>query len=262
MRTKLLTTGFLLLALSACKDKKDESTPPAATASTPEAKSNSVPPPDPREQAAQTPSGSAPATPHGASPAPRSKPPAERPGPWQHKALAGQDLYATLQTNLGDIVVKLYSKDAPVTVANFVGLSNGEQTWQDPNTNQVKQGTPLYQNVVFHRVIPGFMIQGGDPLGLGSGSPGYTFEDETQNGRTFHQTGLLAMANRGPATNGSQFFIPVSMPEYLNGRHTIFGEVVKGYDVVEKIAQAPRNERDRPQQDVVMKQVVLSDTQP
>ena len=261
MRTKLLTTTLLLLALSACKDKQEETSPPASAArpATPEPpKSTYVPPPGQREQATQT----SDPTVHGASGAPRSRPPAEKPGPWQQKALAGQELFATLQTNQGDIVVKLYSKDAPLTVANFVGLATGEQTWQDPRTNQIKQNDPLYKNVIFHRVIPGFMIQGGDPLGIGSGSPGYTFEDETQNGRTFNKTGLLAMANRGPATNGSQFFITVSTPEYLNGRHTIFGEVVKGYDVVEKIAQTPRDARDRPQQDVVIKQVVINDKQP
>ncbi|QRO02912.1 peptidylprolyl isomerase [Archangium violaceum] len=176
--------------------------------------------------------------------------------------MAGQALFATLETSEGDIVVKLLSKDAPLTVANFVGLATGEQTWRDPKSGEVKQNTPLYQNVIFHRVIPGFMIQGGDPLGLGSGTPGYNFEDEFQSGRSFDKTGLLAMANRGPETNGSQFFITVSTPQHLNNRHTIFGEVVKGYDVVEKIATVPTAQANRPVKDVVLKKVSLSDEQP
>ncbi|PTL82330.1 peptidylprolyl isomerase [Vitiosangium sp. GDMCC 1.1324] len=201
---------------------------------------------------------------HGSSPVPRSQPPAEKPGPWQQKALDGKDLYATLETNQGNIVVKLFAKDAPLTVANFVGLATGEQTWRDPRTGEVKENTPLYQNVIFHRVIPGFMIQGGDPLGMGTGTPGYSFEDETQNGRTFDKPGLLAMANRGrgTSTNGSQFFITVSTPQHLNGGHTIFGEVLKGYDVVERISKVPTGERDKPQKDVVIKKVTVSDTQP
>jgi peptidyl-prolyl cis-trans isomerase A (cyclophilin A) len=192
----------------------------------------------------------------------RTRPPAEDPGPWQKKALKGQDLYATLETSEGTLVVKLFSKDAPVTVANFVGLSTGEQDWTDPRTQEVKKDTPLYQGVLFHRVIPDFMIQGGDPLGVGSGSPGYTFEDEFKSGRTFDKKGLLAMANRGPETNGSQFFITTSTPQHLNNRHTIFGEVVKGYDVVERISMVPKGERDRPLKDVVLKKVTISDTQP
>ncbi|MGZ6078892.1 MAG: peptidylprolyl isomerase [Myxococcaceae bacterium] len=250
MRNRLLTTG-LLLTLAACSKSKEKqaeapSTKPQATQPAP-----SGPQASPEQPKV-----------HGASAAPRSRPPAENPGPWQQKALEGKDLYATLETNQGNVVVKLFSKDAPLTVANFVGLATGEQTWTDPRTNEVKKGSPLYQNILFHRVIPGFMIQGGDPLGVGAGSPGYTFEDEFQSGRKFDKVGLLAMANRGPETNGSQFFITVSTPEYLNGRHTIFGEVVKGYDVVERISLVPRGGRDKPQQDVVLKKVVLSDEQP
>jgi peptidyl-prolyl cis-trans isomerase A (cyclophilin A) len=258
MRTRILKTGLLLLALTACskdKDKQAEGTPPP-TGTTPQAAQ--TPPANTGTQTAPAPAPKAPAS----SPAPRTRPPAENPGPWQQKALNGQNLYATLETNQGNIVVKLFSKDAPLTVANFVGLATGEQTWTDPKTGEVKKNTPLYKDVIFHRVIPGFMIQGGDPLGMGSGSPGYNFEDEFQSGRGFDKTGLLAMANRGPETNGSQFFITTSTPQHLNNRHTIFGEVLKGYDVVERISQVPTGERNKPVKDVVVKKVTITDEQP
>lgn len=180
-------------------------------------------------------------------------------GTWTDKVSSGAELYATMKTNLGSITLKLYSKDAPKTVSNFVGLSTGEKEWKHPATGEAKKGVPLYNGTVFHRVIDGFMIQGGDPLGTGTGNPGYQFEDEVQSGRTFDRTGLLAMANAGPATNGSQFFITTSKPTYLNGKHTIFGEVVKGYEVVEAISKVPRGPRDRPVQDVVVETITISD---
>ena len=182
-------------------------------------------------------------------------------GKWTKKVEAGQDLYATLKTSQGDIVVRLFSKDAPKTVANFVGLATGEKEWRDPQTGK-PQKKPLYTGTVFHRVIPQFMIQGGDPTGTGMGDPGYRFEDEFKSGRGFDKVGLLAMANAGPNTNGSQFFITTTTPDYLNNKHTIFGEVVKGYDVVEKIGNLPRDNRDRPLTAVVLNQVVLSDKAP
>jgi peptidyl-prolyl cis-trans isomerase A (cyclophilin A) len=182
-------------------------------------------------------------------------------GKWTKKVEAGKDLYATLKTSQGDIVVRLFPKDAPKTVANFVGLATGEKEWRDPSSGQMSK-KPLYDGTVFHRVIPGFMIQGGDPTGTGMGDPGYRFEDEFQSGRTFDKVGLLAMANAGPNTNGSQFFITTSMPTYLNNRHTIFGEVVQGYDVVEKIGNVPRDGRDKPVTPVVINKVVLSDKAP
>ncbi|QSQ26205.1 peptidylprolyl isomerase [Pyxidicoccus parkwayensis] len=187
--------------------------------------------------------------------------PAAASGKWTKKVETGKDLYATLKTSQGDIVVRLFSKDAPKTVANFVGLATGEKEWRDPKTGD-KSTKPLYDGVIFHRVIPGFMIQGGDPTGTGMGDPGYRFEDEFQSGRGFDKVGLLAMANAGPNSNGSQFFITTSMPTYLNNRHTIFGEVVQGYDVVEKIANVPRDARDKPLTPVVINKVVLSDKAP
>ena len=146
------------------------------------------------------------------------------------------DLYAVFKTSRGNIVVKLFEKDAPKTVANFVGLATGKQEWVDPRSGQ-KSKAKLYDGTSFHRVIPQFMIQGGDPLGTGTGGPGYRFEDEFQSGRKFDRPGLLAMANAGPNTNGSQFFITEVATPHLNGRHTIFGEVVKGQDLVPQIAR-------------------------
>jgi peptidyl-prolyl cis-trans isomerase A (cyclophilin A) len=182
-------------------------------------------------------------------------------GSWTDKAKAGQPLYATIKTTQGDVTVRLYSKEAPKTVANFVGLAAGEKEWTNPATGQPMKGQKLYDGTVFHRVIEGFMIQGGDPLGSGMGDPGYRFEDE-QNGKTFDRVGLLAMANAGPNTNGSQFFITTSKPDYLNGKHTIFGEVVKGYEVVEAISKVPKDGRDRPVQAVKVSAVSLSDAAP
>ncbi len=185
---------------------------------------------------------------------------AESKGSWMSKAQAGKDLWATLKTSKGVIVVKLFSKDAPKTVTNFVGLASGEKEWTDPRDNQKKK-TPLYDGTEFHRVIPNFMIQGGDPTGTGGGQPGFTVEDEFQSGRKFDKTGLLAMANRGPNTNGSQFFITVSTPHHLDGKHTIFGEVVSGYPVVEAISQV-KTMGSRPADPVALESVTLSDKAP
>ncbi len=182
-------------------------------------------------------------------------------GAWSDKAAAGKDLWAVMRTSEGDITIKLWSTVAPKTVKNFVGLSTGEREWKNPASG-LQMKTPLYNGTVFHRVIPRFMIQGGDPLGSGMGDPGYRFEDETGTGKTFDRVGLLAMANSGPNTNGSQFFITTSTPTYLNGKHTIFGEVVKGYEVAEKISNVPRGPGDRPNTPVVIKQIDLFDAQP
>ena len=237
MRIRLLTFGLLCVALGACtkgsEEKKTEAAPAAAARVEP-----------PKE-----------------TPRPALGPAQPEPGPWQKKALEGQELWASMRTNEGTIVIRLFSKDAPLTVANFVGLATGEQAWEDPKTGE-RTKRPLYEGSIFHRVIDGFMIQGGDPLSTGRGDPGYRFKDEFQSGRGFDKPGLLAMANAGPGTNGSQFFITVSTPTHLNNRHTIFGEVVKGYDVVQKIATAPINHQDRPFQNKVIEKVTISDKQP
>jgi peptidyl-prolyl cis-trans isomerase A (cyclophilin A) len=182
-------------------------------------------------------------------------------GKFMKMAEEGKDLYATLTTTQGEIVIRLFSKDAPKTVANFVGLAAGEKEFVDPKTGQPAK-RPFYDGLIFHRVIPNFMIQGGDPEGSGRGGPGYKFADEFQSGRAFDKTGLLAMANAGPNTNGSQFFITTSTPTYLNGRHTIFGEVISGYENVVKIGEVQKGPMDRPVVDQKMIKVVISEKAP
>jgi peptidyl-prolyl cis-trans isomerase A (cyclophilin A) len=176
-------------------------------------------------------------------------------------ARSGQDLYATFDTSEGAIVFKLFPGDAPKTVENFVGLATGEKEWTHPRTRAKVTGTALYDGTIFHRCIADFMVQGGDPLGEGFGGPGYQFEDEFQSGRHFDKKGLLAMANSGPNTNGSQFFITVVPTPHLNNRHTIFGEVVKGQEIVERIAnELPKGARDKPKKDVVIRTIRISQT--
>ncbi len=165
---------------------------------------------------------------------------------------------AVLHTSVGDIRVSLLDNHAPKTVANFVGLSDGSKPWVDPRTGQPGEGA-LYSNVIFHRVIRGFMIQGGDPTGSGRGGPGYRFGDEFHPELSFDRPYLLAMANAGPGTNGSQFFITVDRTTHLNRRHTIFGEVADqpSRDVVDAIASTPVGPGDRPKQDVVLTSVTI-----
>ena len=160
---------------------------------------------------------------------------------------------ATIKTNLGDINVNLFPDHAPKTVRNFTGLAEGTQEWTDPKVN-AKSTAPLYDGTIFHRVIPGFMIQGGDPLGTGTGGPGYRFEDEFHPELTFDRPYLLAMANAGPNTNGSQFFITVAPTDWLNFKHSIFGEVADqaSRDVVDAIAAVPTGAQDRPVEPVTI----------
>ena len=165
--------------------------------------------------------------------------------------------YALINTSEGAIVCRLFEKDAPKTVSNFVELAEGARDWTHPSTGK-KSKERLYDGTVFHRVIPSFMIQGGDPMGNGMGGPGYKFEDETKgSSHRFDKPGKLAMANAGPNTNGSQVFITVAPTEWLTGKHTIFGEVVEGYDVVEKISNVPRGGNDRPKKDVTVQSVKI-----
>jgi peptidyl-prolyl cis-trans isomerase A (cyclophilin A) len=162
--------------------------------------------------------------------------------------------YATFVTSLGDIRVKLLPETAPETVDNFVGLATGAKEWTDPETG-AKRNDSLYAGTVFHRVIDGFMIQGGDPTGTGRGGPGYKFGDEVDGGPSFDNAGYLAMANAGPGTNGSQFFITLGPTPHLNRKHTIFGEVVDGQNVVEAIGKAETGPGDKPRPDVVLQEV-------
>jgi peptidyl-prolyl cis-trans isomerase A (cyclophilin A) len=166
-------------------------------------------------------------------------------------------LTATLRTNQGDIVLGLYPDHAPKTVRNFVDLAEGARDWTDPRTRLGTRGR-LYDGTIFHRVIPGFMIQGGDPLGTGTGGPGYKFGDEIHPDLSFNRPYLLAMANAGPGTNGSQFFITTAPTPWLTGKHTIFGEVLEGSDVVENISQVKTDSRDRPVTDVVIESVEIT----
>jgi peptidyl-prolyl cis-trans isomerase A (cyclophilin A) len=166
------------------------------------------------------------------------------------------DTYAILSTSKGDITVKLFPDHAPKTVENFVGLADGSRDWTDPRTGKPGQGS-LYEGTIFHRVIQGFMLQGGDPTGTGRGGPGYQFKDEFHPELRFDRPYLLAMANAGPGTNGSQFFITVGPTPHLNMRHTIFGEVAdqSSRKVVDAIASTPTGRMDRPVDDVVINSI-------
>lgn len=165
--------------------------------------------------------------------------------------------YANFDTSEGPIVVRLFEQDAPITVKNFIELAEGTREWTDPRDRQKKKA-PLYNGTIFHRVIPDFMVQGGDPAGSGMGGPGYQFGDETKGSpHKFDKPGKLAMANAGPGTNGSQFFITVAATPWLTGNHTIFGEVVEGQDIVDKITKVPRGRNDKPNKDVVLNAVTI-----
>jgi peptidyl-prolyl cis-trans isomerase A (cyclophilin A) len=164
---------------------------------------------------------------------------------------------AIFKTSLGTFTVKLKPDTAPNTVANFVGLATGTKEWTDPKTNEKKTNQPLYDNTIFHRVIPDFMIQAGDPLGKGIGGPGYRFADEVSRADSFGKPGILAMANSGPNTNGSQFFVTVAATPWLNGKHTIFGEVTEGMDVVMKISIAARDSSDRPKTEIKIEKIEI-----
>ena len=166
---------------------------------------------------------------------------------------------ATLHTTLGDIVIELFPNHAPKTVENFVGLATGSKEWSDPRTGK-KSNEKLYDGTIFHRVISGFMIQGGDPLGKGIGGPGYQFADEFHGELQFDRPYILAMANSGPGTNGSQFFITVAATAWLNRKHTIFGEVkdAASQAVVDKIGATPTGAQDKPVTPVVINSVTIA----
>jgi len=166
---------------------------------------------------------------------------------------------ATFVTSMGSFTATLMPEHAPKTVANFVELATGAREWTDPRDGQRKT-EPLYDGTVLHRVIDGFMIQGGDPTGTGTGGPGYRFEDECPpGGPSFDRPGLLAMANAGPNTNGCQFFVTVAPAAWLTGKHTIFGEVTEGYDVVDAIAKVRTGAQDRPADDVVIERIEIAE---
>ena len=166
---------------------------------------------------------------------------------------------ATMHTNHGAIKINLFGLAAPKTVANFVGLATGELDWTDPRTGAKKTGTPMYQGIIFHRIIKDFMLQGGDPTGTGTGGPGYQFGDEIDQELNFNEPYKLAMANAGPGTNGSQFFITTAPTTWLFGKHTVFGEVVDEVSrkVVDKINLVDTDGRDKPLDDVILESVTI-----
>jgi peptidyl-prolyl cis-trans isomerase A (cyclophilin A) len=166
----------------------------------------------------------------------------------------GPGVYAHITTNHGPMIARLYDKDAPKTVENFVMLAEGKKQWVNPRTN-TKVRRPYYNNLTFHRIIPGFMIQGGDPEGTGVGGPGFTFEDEFSPKLRHNKPGILSMANRGPNTNGGQFFITLAPTPHLNDRHSVFGELVEGMSTLTAIAKVPTGAQDMPVKPVVIKSV-------
>ena len=166
------------------------------------------------------------------------------------------EIYAVFQTTEGSFKARLFADLVPKTVENFVGLAEGTKEWTDPRTNQ-RVTQPYYDGVIFHRVIDGFMIQGGDPLGQGIGGPGYNFADEFHPKARHNKAGIMSMANRGPNTNGGQFFITLAPTPHLDDRHTVFGEVVDGMDVISKIGRTQTGDRDRPVKDIVIQHVIV-----
>ncbi len=172
--------------------------------------------------------------------------------------VAGQgQLYARFVTSLGNIVVQLEEQHAPNTVKNFVGLAIGTQEWTDPKSGESKRGVPLYSGTIFHRVIVDFMIQGGDPLGSGRGNPGYRFADEFHPELRHTGPGILSMANSGPNSNGSQFFITEKATPWLDNKHSVFGKTVAGADLIPKITRVEKSAGDRPVTDIVLSQIEI-----
>jgi peptidyl-prolyl cis-trans isomerase A (cyclophilin A) len=168
-------------------------------------------------------------------------------------------VHAEFATTEGSFTVRLFDQEAPNTVANFVGLAEGTKEWTDPRT-QEKVKKPFYDGIIFHRVIAGFMIQGGDPLGQGIGGPGFKFADEFHPSLRHHKPGILSMANAGPNSNGSQFFITLAPTPHLDNRHSVFGEVTEGMDIVRRIGSTPTGRQDRPVKDVVINAVTITRT--
>ena len=170
--------------------------------------------------------------------------------------MADSGTYATFETTEGNFKIRLFDKEAPNTVANFTGLAEGTKEWTDPASGQKRKG-PFYNGIIFHRVINGFMIQGGDPLGQGIGGPGFKFADEFHPNARHSKAGILSMANSGPNTNGSQFFITLGPTPHLDNRHSVFGEVVEGLDIVKKIGGVATGAQDRPRTPVVINKVTI-----
>jgi peptidyl-prolyl cis-trans isomerase A (cyclophilin A) len=260
---------LLVTLVAGCKSKKpDENTPtadkPSGSASGATKPADDMKP-EPVGKDPGKPAPAAPAAPSGGGGASANETTVRPPTPDDlaayTKDLSGNGpLTATIDTSQGAFHCELFADKAPMTVANFVGLATGKKAWTNPNSQQTEVGKPFFDGLTFHRVIPGFMIQGGDPLGQGTGGPGYAFDDEVNNGLAM-KPGTLAMANAGSrgghGTNGSQFFITEGSPSYLNNRHTIFGQC-KEADLVKKIEGVPRGPNDKPDTPVTITKVTIS----
>ena len=241
----------LTLAAAGCgapPEPARQSEPPAATpAPTPEA----APPAAPAETPAPPAATPAPSTEKPSAAAPEATAPdTSKPSAAKH----GPGVYAHITTNHGTMVARLFDKEAPKTVENFVMLAEGKKQWRNPRTNTMVR-RPYYNNLTFHRIIPGFMIQGGDPEGTGVGGPGYTFADEFNPKLRHSKAGILSMANSGPNTNGGQFFITLVPTPHLNDRHSVFGELVEGVETLRAIGKVPTKANDMPVKPVVIKSV-------
>ena len=255
------TTALLLVTLVAgCKSKTSEEAKPTADKPAGSASGAAKPADDMKPEPVGKDPGSAaaaPATPPAAPAADNTvRPPTAADLAEYTKDITGNGpLTAAIETSLGTFHCELFADKAPMTVANFVGLATGKKAWQNPG-GSTETGKPFFNGLIFHRVIPGFMIQGGDPEGVGRGGPGYRFDDEVNNGLAM-KPGTLAMANAGAGTNGSQFFITEGAPSYLNNKHTIFGQC-KEVDLVKKIEGVPRGPGDKPETPVTITKITFA----
>lgn len=254
MRSLRLALPALLILGVGCEhtngknDKKEPppGPPPTKTVDTNAQPPAAMPPPEPVKQEPPPPTDPN-----------EVRPPVAADLPEYMKNIKGEGtLVATIETTMGTIHCELFPEAAPITVANFIGLATGQKAWLNPKTGNKEVGKPYFDGIVFHRVIKEFMIQGGDPLGIGRGGPGYKFEDEFNNDKKM-QAGTLAMANAGPTTNGSQFFITEVATDFLQGKHTIFGQC-KEIDLVKQIARVPQDAQNKPDTPVVMNKVTIS----
>lgn len=254
---RLLLAGSVMLSLTACSEKQDDAQSSAQTSSS-EASATS--------QTSKTTETTQTTTDKGSDKTvtQTTKSTATKTTPSDKDVIKMsdndvKDMTATMETSLGTVKIHLFNHDVPNTVANFVGLAEGTKEFTDPKTGD-KTKKPFYDGLTFHRVIPGFMIQGGDPVGNGTGGPGYEFADEFSPKLRHSKPGILSMANAGPNTNGSQFFITVAATPHLDNRHSVFGEVVEGMDVVNKIANVARDGMDKPKEPVIIKHITIQRT--
>jgi peptidyl-prolyl cis-trans isomerase A (cyclophilin A) len=248
-----------MLAAAGCGGAPEPARPADAPAATP------APTPTPTPEATPPATPETPATPPAATPAPSAeKPVATAPAETAKPAVTekpavsaekhGPGVYAHITTNHGAMIARLFDKEAPKTVENFVGLAEGKKQWRNPRTNTMVR-RPYYNNLTFHRIIPGFMIQGGDPEGTGMGGPGFEFADEFNPKLRHSKAGILSMANKGPDTNGGQFFITLVPTPHLNDRHSVFGELVEGTDTLRAIGKVPTGAQNKPVKPVIIKSI-------